>query len=134
LEFLIKYRNYWQSHSFLRRQVTATLARLLPLKSKKPNELLNQQSLSGVPSTVSVANQISAFSKAKFLETKVRMYLFPDQAPLIYPHAKFLVLCSLLNSEDLRTDENTRYLVRKFITDTHYRHWLDKQYGIPNDI
>ncbi|MEW8442237.1 MAG: RNA-directed DNA polymerase [Candidatus Thiodiazotropha taylori] len=131
-EFILKYRNYWNGHSFLRRQVTASLSRLLPLNTEKVNGLLSDQKLSGIPSTVSVANQLSLFSELGSLEKKVRMYLFPTHSPKVYPHAKFLVLCSVLNSEAIRNDPSIKKSVEEYITDRTYRYWLKECYGLCN--
>lgn len=128
--FIRKYKNLWQSHSFLRRQATACLSRTLREPSTKSKSLLSEQALSGIQNTVSVANQISLFSKIDTLETKVRMYLFPDKKPKFYPHAKFLVLCSVLNSKEVRKQQDIRDTVDEYVTDRTYRHWLRKQYGL----
>lgn len=128
LAFLKKYQNLWQSNSFLRRQATICLSRLLTLKSPIPNEMLTNQALSGVQGTVSAANQIIQFAKLTTLESKVRLYLFPTHKSCTYPLGKFLVLCSLLNSEALRNDKSFREAVNKSISDPTYRKWITVQY------
>ncbi len=130
LEFLLKYQNLWQANSFLRRQATICLSRTLVVESEKGKDLLSQQALSGIPSTVSIANQISLFSKAKTIEPKLRMYLFPKRSPRLYPHTKFMVLCSLLNSEHIRTNKDFRNELIKYIDDQTHKHWIDISYGI----
>lgn len=131
--YLKKYQNLWQSNSFLRRQATICLSRLMIMDERWPVAALAQQSLSGVQGTVSVANQISSFGELEKLEPKIRMYLFPTHRPRVYPHGKFLVLCSILNSSNIRELPEVRDLILDHITDPYYLHWLKVQYGIKGD-
>ena len=94
---------------------------------------LAHQSLSGVQGTVSVANQISSFGELETLESRIRMYLFPTRRPRVYPHGKFLVLCSILNSSRIRKLPEVRELILVHITDPYYLHWIKVQYGIKAD-
>lgn len=130
LAFLKKYQNLWQSNSFLRRQATISLSRLLTLNSPIPAEMLANQALSGVQGTVSAANQIYQFEHLTALESKVRLYLFPTHKSRTYPLGKFLVLCSVLNSEALRHNKKLREDVLEYITDPTYRKWIAIQYGV----
>ncbi len=130
LKFLKKYQNLWQANSFLRRQATICLGRLIVMDNAEPKQMLAHQALSGIQGTVSVANQISLLAKLSKLETKVRLYLFPTHPQRVYPHGKFLVLCSVLNSKKMREDKNLQKYVRKYITDPTYLHWLKVQYGV----
>ena len=130
LDFLLKYQNLWQNNSFLRRQGTICICRTLCIPNNKSIELLSHQALSGVPSTVSIVNQIYLFSNIEEVEPKVLMYLFPKNAPKIYPHTKFMVLCSLLNSEKMRANENFCNKIKNFIDDPTHKHWLRVSYGI----
>tara|TARA_B100000929_G_scaffold280679_1_gene258922 strand:- start:107 stop:1921 length:1815 start_codon:yes stop_codon:yes gene_type:complete len=129
-KFVKKYQNLWQSDSFLRRQVTAVMSRLLITNSKQIDELLRQQISSGVVSTVSLANQIQSFSRIDKLDGKLNFYLFPKNPQRPYPLQKFLVLCSVLNSETIRTNDSVRELVLDHIHDPYYRKWLDHQFNI----
>ncbi len=54
--FIDKYQNLWQTDTFLRRQVTAILSRLLITNSIKVEKLLFNQISSGVTNTVTLAN------------------------------------------------------------------------------
>lgn len=130
LAFLKKFQNLWQSNSFLRRQATICLSRLLTLKSPIPGEMLDNQALSGVQGTVSAANQISQFAHLTALESKVRIYLFPTHKSRTYPLGKFLVLCSVLNSAELRHNKKLREDALENITDPTYRKWIAIQYGV----
>jgi Reverse transcriptase (RNA-dependent DNA polymerase) len=130
LNFVKKYQNIWLSDSFLRRQVTAVFGRLLIVNSKEVDALLYTQISSGINSTVSLANQILQFSKIECLEGKLRLYLFPKKHQRPYPHSKFMVLCSVLNSETIRNDTNIKKLVMEHVLDPYYRKWLDSQYNI----
>lgn len=128
--FVKKYQNLWQSDSFLRRQVTAVMARLLITNSNEVEELLRLQISSGVVSTVSLANQIRYFSTIQGLDNKLTFYLFPKNQQRPYPLQKFLVLCSVLNSEAIRTDSDVREAVLANVKDPYFRKWLDHQYNV----
>jgi hypothetical protein len=130
LEFLKKYQNLWQSNSFLRRQATACMARTFGVPGGAAAKILSQQALSGVPSTVSVATQLTQFSETLKIEQKVRLYLFPTTKQRIYPLGKFMVLCAFLNSEPVRTSTEVRTQVLERVSDPTYRHHLKRQYGI----
>ncbi|MGB5943290.1 MAG: RNA-directed DNA polymerase [Leeuwenhoekiella sp.] len=128
--FIDKYKNLWQTDTFLRRQVTAILSRLLTTKSDKVEKLLYNQISSGITNTVTLANQILSFSELEKSNKKLNFYLFPKNKQKIYPLPKFLVLCSVLNSEKLRTNQEIKEKVMSYITDPFYLKWLDLQYNI----
>lgn len=128
--FVKKYENLWKSDSFLRRQVTAVMSRLLIINRDEVNDLLNQQVSSGVTSTVSLANQIQIFSTNIKIEPKLRLYLFPESLQRPYPLNKFLVLCSVLNSSAIREDDSIRKNILDNVVDPYYKKWLEDQYGI----
>ena len=130
LGFIKKYQNLWQSESFLRRQVTAVLGRLMITNNKEVDALLYTQISSGINNTVSLANQILQFSTIDKLDAKLRFYLFPEKRQRPYPLPKFIVLCSLLNSEEIRTNDDVKKSVLKNIHDPFYRKWIDHQYNI----
>ncbi|SET70938.1 hypothetical protein SAMN05216326_1812 [Nitrosomonas marina] len=130
LTFVKKYQNFWQSDSFLRRQVTAVMSRLLVTNSNEVDALLYTQISSGVTNTVSLANQIQLFSQLDKLDGKLCFYLFPKNLQRPYPLPKFLVLCSVLNSEKIRTNEDIKKSILENIKDPYYRKWLDSQYNI----
>jgi len=129
-KFIKKYQNLWQSYSFLRRQVTATLARLLVTKGKEVHNLLNLQLSSGIADTVSLANQIYSFSRLEELDSRMRFYLFPKNKQRPYPLQKFLVLCSVLNSAPIREDKSNTEIIKSHIFDPYFRKWLDQQYKV----
>lgn len=128
--FISKYDYIWKLDSFLRRQATACISRLLPIKNNNVLMLLEQQVSSGVMGTVSVANQLTLFADLNSLDTKLSMYLFPKIKQRIYPLGKFLVLCSVLNSSKIRENNNVKEKVSEYITDPYYRKWLIEQYGL----
>ena len=130
LKFIKKYQNLWQADSFLRRQVTAVMGRLLITNSKEIESLLYTQISSGIANTVSLANQIQRFSSIGSLDGKLRFYLFPKNMQRPYPLPKFMVLCSVLNSEKIRTDNDIRKSILKHVKDPYYRKWLDAQYNV----
>jgi len=129
--FITKYKNLWQSESFLRRQATAVLARVYPIEKEKVKNILQAQVSSGEPNTVSLANQLQIFTELDSLNNILSFYLFPPniiQRP--YPLAKFLVLCAVLNSEKIRVNPDIRRKVLEYIKDPYYRKWLEHSYGI----
>lgn len=130
LKFITKYKNLWQTESFLRRQVTAIISRLLTTNEKAGEALLANQISSGVPNTVTLANQILVFKELEKLESKMLMYLFPTSNKKPYPLPKFLVLCSVLNSEKIRNDCSVKEKIISYIRDPYYLKWLDLQYNI----
>ena len=130
LKFIKKYQNLWQSDSFLRRQVTAVMGRLLITTSKEVDSLLYTQISSGITNTVSLANQILQFSDIQKLDGKLRFYLFPKKPQRPYPLSKFIVLCSVLNSEKIRTDPDVKKAILNHVKDPYYRKWLYQQYNV----
>lgn len=130
LKFIVRYQNLWKTDSFLRRQVTAVMARLLITNSKDVEKLLYTQISSGITNTVSLANQIQVFSQKEKIDGKLRLYLFPTKVQRPYPLQKFLVLCSVLNSEPIRTDDSVKEKVLEHIKDPYFLKWLDSQYKI----
>lgn len=130
LMFITKYKNLWQTETFLRRQVTAIISRFLTTNEKSGEALLASQISSGVPNTVTLASQILAFRDLEKLESKMLLYLFPTSSQRPYPLPKFLVLCSVLNSGKIRTDNSVREKIISYIKDPYYLKWLDLQYNI----
>jgi hypothetical protein len=130
LKFIEKYKNIWQTDSFLRRQVTALLSRLLHTSSNQVEELLFNQISSGVTNTVTLANQILQFRVIDKLDSKLNFYLFPQNIQRPYPIGKFLVLCSVLNSEKIRTNTLVQEKIKNQIKDPYYLRWIDLQYNI----
>lgn len=130
LSFIVKYENLWQTDSFLRRQVTAILSRLLITNREKVKEYLYNQISSGITNTVTLANQIFQFSILKRLDPKLIFYLFPRKRQSPYPLSKFLVLCSVLNSQKIREDVIVIAKIKYQITDPFFLKWLNTQYNI----
>lgn len=129
LKFIEKYKNLWQTDSFLRRQVTAVLSRLL-ISNSKAKQLLITQLSSGITNTVTLATQIGQFSTIDKLDKKLTFYLFPEKKQRPYPFSKFIVLCSVLNSEKIRADDVVRRKIKEHIKDPYFLKWLDVQYNI----
>ncbi|CAN4268086.1 RT_Bac_retron_I domain containing protein [Methylophilaceae bacterium] len=130
LQFLVKFKPLWLMNSFLRRQATICFARLLISGNKKCKDELSTQALSGVQGTVSVANQIEQFANLIKLDARLTMYLFPTKKQKNYPLSKFLVLCSVLNSEKLRSNEKIKKACLNQIDDPTYLEILKKDYLI----
>lgn len=130
LKFIYDYDYIWKSHPFLRRQVTSIMGRLLNYRKDEITRFLQTQIATSEPQVVSVANSILTFSTLEKIEQKVNMYLFPQKKYNIYPYQKFLVLCSFLNSEVYRQNEDFKKKVLENITDPYYLKWVDYQYNI----
>ena len=130
LNFIIKYQNIWQKYSFLRRQITAILSRLLITNNEKVHKILHNQISSGITNTAMLANQILEFSEIDKINNKLNYYLFPKNIQRPYPLGKFLVLCSILNSEIIRSDNSIKEKILNQIKDPYFLKWLDLQYNI----
>lgn len=129
--FLMKYRNIWQNNSFLRRQATASMARFCCSLSKRQRELISHQAMSGVSTTVSVATQITQFNDLSAIPFALNAYLFPTSKPSIYPHTKFVVLCSVLGSEVIRTDPLVIDKIASYVTDPRHLAILTEEFKLP---
>lgn len=130
IKFIDDYDYIWKTHPFLRRQVTSIMGRLLNYRKDRITKFLQSQIATSESQVVSVANTILIFSELKVIEQKVKMYLFPQTKYKIYPYQKFLVLCSFLNSETFRQDDDIKKKILENITDPFYLKWLDYQYNI----
>jgi hypothetical protein len=131
LRFVIRYQNLWQSNPFLRRQVTSVFSRLLVMRRIDIDEIISMQIASGIASVVSVATQLRDFASIPSIDKGLSLYLFNIKKPQRpYPLAKFLVLCSVLNSEPIRRSAQVRTSVLEHIFDPYYLKWLDHQYNI----
>lgn len=128
--FLVKYRNIWQNNSFLRRQATASMARFSNSLKKSQIELINHQAMSGVPTTVSVANQLTQFADLAVIPFGLNAYLFPTSKPSTYPHAKFIVLCSVLASPTVRNDPAIHEKISGYVTDPRYLDILAREFKL----
>ncbi len=128
--FLVRYEYIWKSESFLRRQATAVMGRLLSFKEDRIREYLNRQISTSESQVVSIATSILGFQNLTATEGKVNMYLFPQKEPNIYPLQKFLVLCTFLNSPAYRTNTFIQERCKEYIKDPFYQKWLDYQFNI----
>lgn len=132
LRFILQYENLWKTNSFLRRQVTAVLSRLYSVDTEQVRKLLQNQISSGIPDTVSVANQILFFKTLEKLDYLLNPYFFrPNGTPYDpYPLPKFLVLCSVLNSPNIRDNAVVKQKVKDHIDDPFYIKWLENDYEL----
>jgi len=129
LFFIEKFKPKWQKSTFLRRQITAILARLYVYNPTKIEKLLQDQIQSGIVDTISIANHILNFTKQENMESKITFYLFPEKLNF-YSLERFLVLCSVLNSDAIRKNEDVRKKIKKHIVDEYFKRWLDISYNI----
>jgi hypothetical protein len=131
-EFIEKYENIWKIEPFLRRQVTAIMARLFFIKKEKRVKFfLEKQIATGEQNVVSIANHILYCSSINKIEEKVLMYLFPSNVTSSYYQLpRFLVLCSFLNSAIYRDDNKVKLKIKDYIKDSYMLKWLKLQYNI----
>lgn len=129
-KFIIDYKGIWNSHPFLRRQVTSIMGRLYLYKEDKIRKFLDNQISTAEQQVVSTANNLIKLKKLNSIEKKVKLYLFPQEKYKIYPLQKFLVLCSFLNSETYRIDKDFNEEIKKHIDDPYYLKWLELQYNV----
>jgi len=129
-KFIFDYEGIWKSHPFLRRQVTSIMSRLFIAKESRVKTFLEKQIATAEPQVVSIANNLLNLKSITQIESKVNMYLFPEKKYHTYPLQKFLVLCSFLNSDTYRLNENVRIKILLHIDDPYYRKWLELQYNI----
>lgn len=87
--------------------------------------------MSGVPTTVSIANQLKQFAKLSEIPFKLNAYLFPTYKQFIYPHPKFLVLCSILASASIRNNPVVHKKIYEYVTDPRYLEILTSEYKLP---
>ncbi len=130
LLFLDRFKYIWQGNTFLRRQATALFSRTLSGSGRKSRTFLRRQIASGEANSAALATQIIVFSNVTSLDKKLDFYLFPQHRPRVYPLPKFLVLCSVLNSDDVRRNPLVRKKIAAYISDPFYKKWLDYTYGI----
>ncbi len=131
MDFIMKKRYIWQPISFLRRQVTAAMARLYSSYPSYIETLLSDQIAGGDQNVTSVANQLKAFKGATRFDRKLLFYLFPKKRKTqYYSLPKFLVLCSVLNSEQLRSLDYVNSKIRQSIVDPYFLKHLKNQYKL----
>ena len=132
LQFLLDKRYIWQPVAFLRRQAIASMARLYNTYPKEIESLLSAQIASGDQNVASVANQLLGFRELKTFDKKLLFYIFPKKGKNdYYPLSKFLVLCSVLNSEKINSLHYLPSKIRRAISDPYYLKHLKKQYKLP---
>lgn len=129
-KFIMDYKGIWNSHPFLRRQVTSIMGRLFLYKEDRVRTFLETQISTAEQQVVSTANNLINLKKLTSIEGKVKLYLFPQNKYKTYPLQKFLVLCSFLNSETYRTDKDVIEKIKFHIDDPYYRKWLELQYNV----
>lgn len=129
-KFIMDYKGIWNSHPFLRRQVASIMGRLFLYKEDRVRTFLETQISTAEQQVVSTANNLINLKKLTSIEGKVKMYLFPQNKYKTYPLQKFLVLCSFLNSEAYRTDNDVVEKIKYHIDDPYYRKWLELQYNV----
>jgi hypothetical protein len=129
LNFIDKYKNNWQKTVFLRRQVTGILSRLYLYDKERVRKLLNEQLQTGIMDVVSLSNQIEMFTGIENLDTKLKFYIFPNKLKH-YSLERFLVLCSVLNSEEIRKNKDVQDKIKDLFEDSYFKKWLDITYNI----
>lgn len=129
-DFIQKKEYIWKMQPFLRRQVTAIMARLFSTKKDEVKIFIEKQIATGEQNVVSIANHILFCSSINNIEKKVLMYLFPPNIKSNYPLHRFLVLCGFLNSQKYSLNNDIRFKIKKYIKDSYMLKWLKIQYNI----
>lgn len=124
-----KYEPLWKKNFFIRRQVIAVLSRLYTYNKEEVSKMLNLELSSGMIDSISVSNTIITFSNLEILDFKINSYLFPKKLS-VYSLQRFLVLCSVLNSENIRSDKNVQMKIKSFIKDSFQKKILREEYKI----
>ena len=129
--FIISNAYIWQNNSFLRRQVTASLARLYKIYPNEIIKILTSQIAGSDQNTVSLANQIITFSNLKTLDKKLLPYLFiKNEKKEFYPLPKFIVLCSVLNSKNISSLHYMPSKIKQHISDPYFLKHLKKLFNL----
>ncbi len=129
LAFIVKFEGMWSKNSFLRRQVACVLSRLYCTDTKMVKKILEEQIRSGVPDAMSVSGDILSFAKIDSLDKSLKFYLFPTNLKK-YKLERFLVLCSVLNSDTMSSDKSIQKKVKEKIQDPFFKKWLYYNYNI----
>ena len=131
MDFINSNTYIWQKNSFLRRQVTASLARIYNIYPDEIIKILSSQIAGSDQNTISLANQIITFSNLKTLDKKLLPYLFIKNGKNdFYPLPKFLVLCSVLNSKNIRSLHYIPLKIKQHISDPYFLKHLKKQFNL----
>ncbi|MDP4490139.1 RNA-directed DNA polymerase [Pseudoalteromonas piscicida] len=120
-------KSLWEHEPFLTRQVVSILPRIRSFKSSEVDKILDEQISIGPEDAASVAHNIRFLEEVQELDKKLKPYMFPDKKPRTYPVQKFLILLSLMESDELRKSEAFQNEVSKNIVDPWMKHWL-KEY------
>ncbi|MCS4162946.1 RNA-directed DNA polymerase [Sphingobacterium sp. BIGb0116] len=129
--FIVYWKAIWEDHTYGRRQVMACLARLINTQyNDKVIKIIHSNISSGILSVITICTQIIEFSQIRNIERKMLLYLFPTNKPKAYPFYKFLVLCSVLNSEPVRKNKQLNSSIKEHITDPFYLKWIEDHYNI----
>lgn len=126
LSIIVSSKPLWSQEPFLTRQVVAVLPRIRPFKPEKVTEILEEQISIGPEDAASVAHNIKELETVDSLSKKLKPYLFPENKQIIYPLPKFLILCSVLESPQIKNDHGIRDKVKEYITDPWMKFWLDE--------
>lgn len=129
LNFIKKYKSNWQKNAFLRRQITAVLSRLYLENEEEVKKILEDQIQSGLSDSISIANQILSFAKLEKFNNKLNFYLFPNKLNN-YTIDRFLVLCSVLNSYNIRNNLDIQNKVKHYIKDAYLKKHINETYKI----
>lgn len=121
-------KSLWEHEPFITRQVVSVLPRVRPFKSDVVDQMLLEQISIGPEDAASVAHNILFLERVTDLDKKLKPYMFPDIPPSKYPLPKFLILLTLLESEDMRKNNKFLGLVSDHIKDPWMKHWINEYY------
>lgn len=129
LLFVIKkYENKWMTSSFLRRQVASVLPRVWLQNEKVVDSYYEKLLASGDQNVMTLVHSIIHFSKIEKLDKLLTPYIFPEKENY-FPISKFNVLCSILNSEKIRTNQSIKDKIKAKKLDSRFKVQLAK-YGV----
>jgi len=125
---IMKNRNFWANDEFLSRQVTAILPRIYPHKPVHISNLLNDLINKGPGDVKSVGVNIRNLINLEKSFKGMYFYLFPKNKQKIYPLPKYLILYTVLNSENFNTNRDFKKRINDYIDDPWYKYWIDKYF------
>lgn len=124
LDFISKYENKWKTSPFLRRQALALTSRTIGDHRAKTEKILMSSIHSGITEVISLANNIRELSEISEPDNRIRQYLFYGDPPEKYPFNKFLILKTVLSSQNLKNRKYYESNANKYVQDRFYRKWL----------
>ena len=112
----------WSKDAFLARQVASVLPRIKPFSEEKCKQVEQKINNMGLQDAISVLSNFEKMCDSD--PVGLNLYLFPKTFNEIYPLCKYLILYNKLH-EDSKFMANNKKNIKKYITDSWYKHWID---------